>query len=132
MPTHDMLSHAVAVMLDEAFAALQEAGEVDVVINQGTSEYDVQADDWTLHLEGWPLDFGFLALDDEPATDAERRAALDAALDERHLAAMRKLNHALNGSLATVLAASGDALSILLGGVLDNEDATDLLDSLDP
>jgi hypothetical protein len=77
------------------------------------------------------LTTGFIALDDEPATDRERRAALDAALDSRHLAALRQLDRALDGALAAVLADSGDALSSLLVSVLLGDDSSDLLDTLD-
>jgi hypothetical protein len=131
MPAHEVPRHDLTLLLEETFAALIDKGEVDVVVNRDLSEFEVISDEWTLHLEGWPLTTGFLALDDEPATDTERRAALDAALDTRHLAALRQLDRALDGALAAVLTDSGDALSELLVSVLQDDDSSDLLDSLD-
>jgi hypothetical protein len=131
MPAHEVPRHDLTLLLEETFAALIDKGEVDVVANVGLAEFDVESDEWTLHLEGWPLASGFIALDDEPGTDRERRAALDAALDSRHLAALRQLDRALDGTLAAVLARSGDALSALLVSVLLGADSSDLLDTLD-
>lgn len=130
MPTHELPGDSFVTTLEEAFAGLIEAGEVDVVVDQAAAEFDVQADSWTLHLEGSPPTTGFLALDDEPVTHRERLAALDAALDGPALAAMRHLNRELGGGLIAVLANSGDALTALLIGVLDDSGDHDLLDSL--
>ena len=131
MPTHEVPRHDLMLLLGDTFASLIDKGEVDVVANREFSEFDVESDEWTLHLEGWPLIAGFIALDDEPATDSGRRVALDAALDSRHLAALRQLDRALGGALTAVLEDSGDALSGLLVLVLRSDDSSDLLDSLD-
>lgn len=118
-------------LLEEIFDALVEQGEVDVVSDLAPSEFEVQADEWTLHLEGWPLDSGFLVLDDEPMTETEQRNALDAALDSRHLAAMRQLNRSTDGALAAVLIDSRDAISAMLASLLGERESHDLLDSLE-
>ena len=44
----------------------------------------------------------------------ERLLALDAAIDQRHLAALRQANALLDGEIAAVLIDSGDDLSALL------------------
>lgn len=131
MPTHDVPRHEMTELLEDIFTALIEQGEVDVVSDLAPSEFEVQADEWTLHLEGWPLDAGFLVLDDEPSTDAERQQALDAALDSRYLAAMRQLNQSTDGALAAVLVDSGDPISALLASLLAGSAPQDLLDSLE-
>ena len=131
MPSHDVPRHELTELLEITFASLVEQGEVDVVSDLGLSEFEVQADEWTLHLEGWPLAAGFLVLDDEPTTDAERRNALDAALDSGYVAAMRQLNRSTDGALAAVLMDSGDPISELLVSLLVETESRDLLDSLD-
>ncbi len=126
-----MPRHELTELLESVFASLVDQGEVDVVCDLAPSEFEVQADEWTLHLEGWPMAAGFLVLDDEPTTDAERRNALDAALDSRYLAAMRQLNRSTDGALAAVLTDSGDPISELLVSLLVETEQQDLLDSLD-
>jgi hypothetical protein len=130
MPAHELNQHELIDLLEASFAELVENGEVDLMTDLAPAEYEVQADEWTLHLEGWPLAFGFLALDDEPATDTERRHALDAALDSRHVAALRTLDRFLDGALAAVLTETGDALSVIFVPLLHNAAGPDLLDSL--
>ncbi len=131
MPAHEVPRHELTELLEITFASLVEQGEVDVVADLAPSEFEVQADEWTLHLEGWPLAAGFLVLDDEPTSDVERRNALDAALDSSHLAAMRQLNRSTDGAIAAVLVDSGDPISTLLAILLAESDSQDLLDSLD-
>jgi hypothetical protein len=131
MPAHEVPKHELTELLDAAFAALVELGDVDVVTDAAPAEFEVQADEWTLHLEGWPLTAGFLALDDEPTTENERRNALDAAIDGQYLAALRRLDRDLGGALSVVLAESGDALSLLLVPLLRVPDGDDLLDTLE-
>lgn len=130
MPAHEVPRHDMTELLDAAFAELVEQGEVDVVSDLAPAEFEVQADEWTLHLEGWPLKSGFLVLDDEPLDDGERRNALDAALDSRHVAAIRKLNISTDGAVAAVLIESTDAISTLLASLLAEDAPQDLLDSL--
>lgn len=118
MPTHDSPDHPLNVVLHEAFEALQDSGDVDLLADLSVLEFDVQADEWTLHLEGWPLNLAFVALDDEPATLEEQEAALDAALDSQHMAALREVNQSLDNALAAALTDSGDNLSMVLASVL--------------
>lgn len=101
-----------------AFAAALKSGEVDVVDNTTAGEVEILADDWTLHLEGWPLTTAWFALDDDPISPAEQRATLAAALSRGGLAALRDADARLAGALTTALAASGDSLSISLVALL--------------
>lgn len=111
-------------LLEPVFAALEEDGEVDLLALPDDAGFEVQADNWTLHLEGWPIATGFIALDEEPHSRADRLLALDAAIDLRHLAALRQANTLVGGDIARVLAASGDDVSLLLANALC--DAPDL------
>lgn len=118
MPTHDRGSHPLVDALQDAFSELCEAGEIDVVTLEVSNEVEVQADAWTLQVTGWPVASAFIALDEEPVSLAERRHALDAAIDTRHLAALRHADAVLDGAIARGLEASGDPLSTLLAGAL--------------
>ena len=118
MPTHDRPEHPLMQVLRAGFATLDEVGEVSIVAMPGDGEFEVQSDAWTLHLEGWPVMMAFIALDEEPVSLAERQAALDAALDSRHLSALRRTNDELENAIARSLLASGDELSIQLGQAL--------------
>jgi hypothetical protein len=100
--------------LRDAFTTSLTSGEVDVVEDAAAGEVEVIADDWTLHLEGWPLTAAWFALDDDPASPAEQRAALSAALSRGGLPALRDADARLDGALTSALASSGDALSVTL------------------
>lgn len=130
MPTHDAPDHPLATILRDAFAPQLESGEVDLVIESGQSGFEIQADEWTLHLEGWPVSAAFIALDEEPVAVAERKVALDAALDNQHLAALRQANASLHNALSAALENSGDMLSALLADLIaatsDDETEDDL------
>jgi hypothetical protein len=104
--------------LREAFTTSLTSGEVDVVEDAAAGEVEVIADDWTLHLEGWPLTAAWFALDDDPASPAEQRAALSAALSRGGLPALRDADDRLDGALTSALASSGDALSVTLTTLL--------------
>ena len=130
MPTHDTADgHPVVTILSDAFAPQLESGEVDIVASGGGTDVDIQSDDWTLHLEGWPVTLAFIALDEEPATPDQRKVALDAALDSQHMAALRTANLVLDRTLVTALLASGDELSAVLAAAIGAA-GEDLLDSL--
>jgi hypothetical protein len=119
MPTHDAPDHPLAVILRTAFAPQLDAGEVDLVAERdGVSAFEIQADEWTLRLEGWPVSSGFIALDDEPGSPRERQAALDAALDDQHLAGLRHANQILDDAIVAALEDSGDELSALLAQLI--------------
>ena len=118
MPSHDVPDHPLGLILEEAFAAQLESGEVDLVALRDSQEFEIQADEWTLHLAGWPVTVAFIALDEEPPTFAERRAALDAALDSQHMAGLRHANLLLNDAIVAALEDSGDELSAVLASVI--------------
>lgn len=132
MPTHERPEHPLMQILRAGFATLDEIGEVSIVAVGEDGEFEVQADAWTLHLEGWPVTMAFIALDEEPVSLAERRAALDAALDSRHLSALRRANDELENAIAVALEESGDELSILLARVLTIGVDDDPLSAFDP
>lgn len=119
MPTHDAPDHPLAVILRTAFAPQLESGEVDLVVyREDGSACEVQADEWTLRLEGWPVTGGFIALDEEPVSLKERHAALDAAIDDQHLASLRQANGLLDNAIVAALEDSGDQLSALLAQLI--------------
>lgn len=119
-PEPDTTGHPLRDALRLAFASLIETGEIDLAIppDAVNDETEVQADDWTLHLEGWPIATAWIAIDQEPDSAAERRAALDATLDHRELAALRDADRRLEGALVARLRTSGDDLSALLADLL--------------
>lgn len=118
MASLDALEHPLVEILNGAFAHLIEHGDADVAVMPEADEFEVQGDDWTLHLEGWPLRITWIALDEGPSSQAERLAALDAALGSTELAAFRDADRRLQGALIAALADSGDGLSQSLAVVL--------------
>lgn len=120
MPSLDAIGHPLVDILQRAFAALSERGDVDVVATGSTPniEAEVQGDAWTLHAEGWPVGIAWIALDETPVSAAEQVAALDAALGAQELAALRDADHQLDGGLHIALTGSGDGLSQTLARVL--------------
>ncbi len=104
--------------LRAAFASAMASGEIDVTHDAEADEVEVQADDWTLYIAGWPPTAAWFALDDDPVSDAEQREALRVALSRGGLAALRDADARLDGALATTLAASGDPLSMTLASRL--------------
>lgn len=129
MPTHDAPDHPLAVILRKAFVSELESGDVDLAsFRDGGFAFEIQTDEWTLRLEGWPVSSGFIALDEEPPTLRERQAALDAAIDNQYLAGLRHANLLLDGAIVVALEDSGDELSVLLAELLA-EGAEDLLET---
>ena len=118
MPEPPAALSPLLAALREAFAAALSSGEVDLAEDAASGEVDLFADDWTLHLEGWPLTAAWFALDDDPASPVEQRAALTAALSRGGLAAFREADARLGSALSTALAASDDPLSIALATLL--------------
>jgi len=123
MPSLDPPNHPLAAILRDAFTSQLEAGEVDLVLSEHDTTFDIQADEWTLRLEGWPMTAAFIALDEEPPSLPERQAVLDAALDAPHLSGVRRANLLLHNAIAAALEASGDQLSILLAQAIASPDA---------
>ncbi|MBA2247209.1 MAG: hypothetical protein H0W23_03700, partial [Chloroflexia bacterium] len=81
-------------------------------------EIDVQADDWTLHLEGWPIATAWIAIEQEPESAAAQQAALATTFGHRELAALRNADRRLEGALVARLRTSGDELSARLADLL--------------
>lgn len=115
----DIPDNPLVEALALAFAVLIDAGEVDLHAPPNGDETEVQADDWTLHLEGWPLTTAWIAIDQDPVSPAEQRAALLGTFGHRELAALRDADQRLEGKLLRCLRGSGDRLSVLLAELLD-------------
>lgn len=118
MTSLDAPDHPLIEALRAAFDALIEIGRVDIARPGAGNEVEIQADEWTLHFEGWPLVVAWIALDEEPTGTNARIAAVDAALGAREIAAMREVNARLDGGLAAALQASGDELSVVLAAAI--------------
>jgi len=110
MTTPEYPDHPLLTPLAAAFAALIDNGVVDVV-REDDDSIEIQADEWTIHLEGWPIHLAFVALDEDPDSEDEQIRALTAALGPRDLAALREADEQVEGAILDALAASRDPLS---------------------
>ena len=89
--------------------------DFNVTVDRDGGEAAVEADEWTLQLasvEGALT--AFLAIDDEPESEASFTAALRSALGVDVEAALIDANTELSGALSTALMASGDPFSAFL------------------
>lgn len=119
MPGLDAARDALLAALHEAFGSLVEEQTVDIVPVEGDGDAaEVQADDWTLFVKGWPPSTAWIALDEEVSAPEALRTALESALAKPELVALASLDAALSGELATALNGSGDELSIALAAIL--------------
>lgn len=128
MPSLDGADHPLISALQEAFGALVEDESVDIVpLEDGDTQdaVEVQADDWTLFVEGWPLTNAWIALEEDVTSPEALRTALESALSQRELEAFESLDTALSGDLAAALTNSGDELSIALAAMLKADVAKD-------
>lgn len=122
MPSLDPADHPLVGALQEAFGALVAENAVDIVTIEEDAEQDaceVQADEWTLFIEGWPVTQAWVALDTDVASPEEFRSTLESAFSEEDLAALVSLDEALAGDVARALAESGDELSVALASMLE-------------
>jgi len=108
--------------LAESFRSPIEKGTVDLVLDPENDTCELQADAWTLHIAGWPINLAFVALDDDPATDGERIRTLTATLGPQIIRSLKDADDHLEGVLSAVLLASKDALSISLGSLVQGSD----------
>ncbi|MGB3329096.1 MAG: hypothetical protein WBA46_09095 [Thermomicrobiales bacterium] len=114
----DDLQTALGLTCARVFGPRIDAEEIDVVELPDDGAVEIQADEWTLHLEGDPLALAFIAIEDEPDQAAAMDAALRIAITPDDLAGMAALNASLDGALVARLANSGDALSQALATLL--------------
>lgn len=117
----DSTEHPLMSALQLAFGQLVDDERVDIVKLEAGNEPDaceVQADDWTLFLDGWPLTSAWIAIDEDVSGPQEFRTALEAILDESDLASMQVLDHQLDGGLSSALAESTDGLSVALAAMI--------------
>lgn len=122
MPSLDAAEHPLVSALQEAFSGLVAEGAVDIVVVEEDAEQDaceVQADDWTLHIEGWPVSTAWVALDLDVTSPEEFRSALESVLSEEDLQALTVLDEALAGDVARSLAESGDDISVALAALIE-------------
>lgn len=121
MPSLDAAEHPLLTALQGAFGALVDDDSVDIVPVEEDAEQDaceVQADSWTLFVEGWPLISSWIAIDDDVTEPEAFRTALESTLDEQDLKAMQALDETLGGGLASSLAESSDELSMALAAMI--------------
>lgn len=128
MPTLDAADHPLIGALQEAFSGLVAEGAVDIVPieeDAGQDACEVQADDWTLFIEGWPVHQAWIALDAEPESPESLRTSLEGTLGEDDILALTRLDRALSHDVSRALTESGDDVSIALASMLqaDVEDA---------
>lgn len=122
MPSLDAPDHPLVDALQEAFSSLVTEGAIDIVVVEEDAEQDaceVQADDWTLHVEGWPMSTAWIALDLDVTSPEEFRSVLEGVLSEEAIKALSALDESLAGDLARTLAESGDDLSIALAALIE-------------
>lgn len=112
--------HPLVDVLTAQFASLIEAGNVDIVHDLEHDAVEIQSDEWTLILEGWPIHNAFVALDTLTDSDALHRVALNGALGIRDFAALTHANQQLEGSIARALVSSGDGVSRILAELIDS------------
>ena len=116
--------HPLQELLTTSFSNLIESGVVDLVPDTENDAIELQADEWTLHIAGWPIRLAFIALDEDPPTASERMSALNVALGPQELGALRDADERLEGALTEALVQSSDPLSASLGQLLRGVSAT--------
>ena len=119
MASRDVPDNPLIGALRLAFDRLIAAGEVDLNTLPETGETEVQADNWTLHLEGWPVTTAWIAIDQDPQSPKEQMTALDQTFDHRARAALHDADRRLDGVLLRGLRESGDDLSVRLVELLE-------------
>jgi len=112
------LQTSLGMLCATLFAPRIDDEEIDVVEIPEESAVEIQADDWTLHLQGDPLTLAFVAIEDEPEGADALAHALRIALTPDELEGLGTLNERLDGVLAARLRSSGDALSATLAAIL--------------
>ncbi len=115
------MSDGQRATIEDIFAELIGRGEIDVVPAEEGSGLEIQADQWTLAIDGHPMTVAFLAVDDEPGDPADLDQALEGALEPDDLAALRQLDGRWEGRLRIALQQSGDMLSMQLATLLAEE-----------
>lgn len=128
MPSLDSADHPLIGALQEAFNSRVHEGAVDIVPVEEDAEQDaceVQADDWTFFVQGWPVHEAWIALDTDPTSPEQFRSDLEAALDEQDIRALTSLDHTLAGDVSRALSESEDELSVALASMIraDVEDS---------
>ena len=122
MPSLDPADHPLVGALQDAFGGLVAENAVDIVVLEEDAEQDaceVQADDWTLFIEGWPVSQAWIAVDSDAPSPEEFRTTLESTFSEEDLVALSALDEALAGDVVRALTESGDELSIALASMLE-------------
>jgi hypothetical protein len=124
MPSLDTADHPLVGALQDAFGPLVAEGTVDIVMVEEDAEQDaveVQADEWTLFIEGWPVHQAWIALDGDVDAPDQLRTALEGALSEGDIRALTELNETLAGDVTRALVDSADELSIALAAMIESD-----------
>lgn len=124
MTSLDSGAHQLIDHVNAAFAGIIERGEVDVVEGERDDQLEIQADQWTIAMEGDSPTVAFLAIDDEPTSPDDMRTSLQAVIEPGDLAALRELDAHLDGALRQALQQSADILSLTLATWLAEDDDT--------
>lgn len=119
MTSLEVPNHPLVEVLADTFASLVDSGSVDIVHEAESDAVELQSDEWTLHIGGWPIEFAWIALDAPTESDAEHRRALNAALGPRDLAALGSANDMLAGALGRGLIQTGDGVSRVLAEMIE-------------
>lgn len=122
MPSLDPADHPLVGALQDAFGSLVAENAVDIVTIEEDAEQDaceVQADDWTLFIEGWPVAQAWIALDADVTSPEEFRSTLESIFSEEDLRALTDLDDALAGDVVRALTESGDELSVALASMIE-------------
>src|SRR6185312_3256297 len=109
------ISEAIESALSDTLAE----DDFNVTVDQDGGEATIEADEWTLQLasvEGALT--AFLAIDEEPESEASYPAAVRTALGKGVEDALLDADQELAGALSTALIASGDPFSTAFAGVL--------------
>ena len=122
MPSLDPADHPLVGALQDAFGGLVAENAVDIVTIEEDAEqdaYEVQADDWTLFIEGWPVSQAWIAVDTDVVSPEDFRSTLEGTFSEEDLVALSALDEALAGDVVRALTESGDKLSIALASMIE-------------
>ena len=115
------MSDSQRATVETIFAELIGRGEIDVAPAEEGSGLEIQADQWTLAIDGDPMTVAFLAVDDEPGDASDLQQSLATVIEPDDLAALRALDQRWEGALRIALQQSGDMLSMQLATLLAEE-----------
>lgn len=115
------VANIVALLRREMLVDLKSV-EFDLTIDDESGEIQLATDDWTLGIENLSTEASaWVAIDGEPDHPHEYERARQDSFRSHEIAALRRVNLALDGALADWLMASQDAFSEYMASVLTQE-----------